>query len=140
MSITAAQAQQVVDAAIGKAKALGSSARSPSSASAVTVVVVDTAGEIAALSRMDGSGAFNFDIAYGLAYTSAMFSATGEQLDGIKNENWFRAMSTMRGGRIMVAKGALPVRLGDKVIGAIGVSGAPEEVDFEIAEAGIKAI
>ena len=46
----------------------------------------------------------------------------------------------MRGGRFMVAKGALPLREGDKVIGAVGVSGAPEDDDLAIAEAGIKAL
>ncbi len=46
----------------------------------------------------------------------------------------------MRGGRLMVAKGALPLRQGDKMIGAIGVSGAPEEDDLAIAEAGVKAL
>ena len=36
----------------------------------------------------------------------------------------------------MVARGGLPLRAGNKVIGAIGVSGAPGEVDQQIAEAG----
>ncbi len=131
MSITAAQAQTVINGALAKGKELGTP---------VTIVVVDSGGDVSAIGRMDGAGGFNFDLAYGLAYTSASFSATGAQLDGIKDENWFRAASTMRGGRFMVAKGALPLRQGDQVIGAIGVSGAPEEDDLAIAEAGVKAL
>ena len=131
MSITAAQAQTVISGALAKGKEIGTP---------VTIVVVDSGGDVSAIGRMDGAGGFNFDLAYGLAYTSASFSATGAQLDGIKDENWFRAASTMRGGRFMVAKGALPLRQGDKVIGAIGVSGAPEEDDLAIAEAGVKAL
>ena len=131
MSITAAQAQSVIDGALAKGKEIGTP---------VTIVVVDSAGDISGIGRMDGAGGLNFDLAYGLAYTSASFSATGAQLDGIKDENWFRAASTMRGGRFMVAKGALPLRQGDQVIGAIGVSGAPEEDDLAIAEAGVKAL
>ncbi len=131
MSITSAQAQTVINGALAKGKELGTP---------VTIVVVDSGGDVSAIGRMDGAGGFNFDLAYGLAYTSASFSATGAQLDGIKDENWFRAASTMRGGRFMVAKGALPLRQGDQVIGAIGVSGAPEEDDLAIAEAGVKAL
>ena len=131
MSITAAQAQSVIDGALAKGKEIGTP---------VTIVVVDSAGDISGIGRMDGAGGLNFDLAYGLAYTSASFSATGADLDGFKDENWFRAASTMRGGRLMVAKGALPLRQGDKMIGAIGVSGAPEEDDLAIAEAGVKAL
>ena len=131
MSITAAQAQKVIDGALKKGKEIGTP---------VSIVVVDAAGEISGFGRMDGAGGFNFDLAYGLAYTAAIFSATGAELDEIKDENWFRAASTMRGGRFMVAKGALPLREGDKVIGAVGVSGAPEDDDLAIAEAGVKAL
>ena len=97
MSITAAQAQTVINGALAKGKELGTP---------VTIVVVDSGGDVSAIGRMDGAGGFNFDLAYGLAYTSASFSATGAQLDGIKDENWFRAASTMRGGRFMVGRAA----------------------------------
>ena len=111
MSITADQAQKVLGGAIAKSKELGE---------AVTVVVVDSAGEISAVSRMDGARALHFDFAYGLAYTSAITTQSGAELEWAKDENWFRAASIMRGGRLMVARGALPLRAGNKVIGAIG--------------------
>ena len=132
MSITAAEARQVVDAAVAKSEELGV---------VVTITVVDAAGEISAIGRQDGSGPVNFDLSYGLAYTSVVFGgAPGERLAGIADRNWFRAASIMRGGRLMAAKGALPVRRGDEVVGAIGVSGAPEDDDLTIAEAGAAAL
>ena len=131
MSITMAEAQKIVDAGVAKSRELGYN---------VTIAVVDAAGEIAAIGRMDGSGAFNFDLSYGLAFTAAKFGQTGEQLSRFADRNWFRALSVMREGRVMVAKGALPIRRGDQLIGGVGVSGAPVEADFEIAEAGIAAL
>ncbi len=131
MTITAAEAQKVIDAAVAKTNELGKS---------VTITVVDAAGEVSAIGRMDGSGPINFDLSYGLAYTAAKFGAPGERLARMADNNWFRAASTMRGGKLMVAKGALPIRRGDELIGGIGVSGAPEDEDLAIAEAGVAAL
>ena len=131
MSITDEQAQIVINAAIAKSEELGY---------AITVAVVDSAGEVTAVRRMDGVGPINFDFAYGCAYTAATTSRTGVELDWVKDTNWWRAASVMRGGRLMVARGALPLRDGDKVVGGIGVSGAPGEIDLAVAEAGAAAL
>lgn len=40
----------------------------------------------------------------------------------------------------MVARGALPLRDGGKVIGGIGVSGAPGEIDLAVTDAGVAAL
>ena len=127
VSITAEQVQKVLDAAIAKSKELGET---------VTIVVVDNAGEISGVGRMDGARPLHFDFAYGCAYTSAITTQSGAELEWVKDGNWFRAASTMRGGRLMVAPGSLPLFSGDKVIGGIGVSGAPGDLDLQIAKAG----
>ena len=132
MSLTAEEAQNVVDAAVGKAREFGKF---------VTVVVVDRAGDIAAVGRMDRAPGIWFDIAYGLAYTcTAWGGATGAQLAPVKDEAWFQAASTMRGGRMMVADGSLPLRRDRTLIGAIGVAGATDEEDLAIAEAGVAGL
>ena len=59
MSITDDQAQRVIDAVIAKSEELGY---------AITVAVVDSAGEVTAVRRMDGVGPINFDFAYSCAY------------------------------------------------------------------------
>lgn len=73
MSITDEQAQTVINAAVAKSEELGY---------AITVAVVDSAGEISAVRRMDGVGPINFDFAYSCAYTSATTSRSGVELDG----------------------------------------------------------
>ena len=130
MPITSAEAQKVVDAGVAKAQALSHR---------ITIAVVDAAGEVVALGRMDGAGPFNFDLAYGTAYTSALWGWTGDELARLQDTQFFQASSVMRGGRMMVARGSLPIKRGDEVIGALGVSGAPEDIDLEIAEAGLAA-
>lgn len=131
MSITDEQAQIVVNAAIAKSEEVGYT---------ITVAVVDSAGEVTAVRRMDGVGPINYDFAYACAYTAATTGRTGTELDWVKDTNWWRAASVMRGGRLMVARGALPLRDGGKVIGGIGVSGAPGEIDLAVAEAGVAAL
>ena len=42
--------------------------------------------------------------------------------------------------RLVPMGGALPLRVGDRLVGAIGVSGASEEQDCECAAAGYRAI
>ena len=121
----------MVEGGAAKAQALGRR---------ITITVVDAAGEIVATRRMDGSGPLNFDLSYGLAYTCAIMKRSGEELDRLKNRNWFFGGSVMRGGRMMVAKGALALKRGDEVIGGVGVSGAPEEIDYEVAVAGAAAL
>ena len=46
----------------------------------------------------------------------------------------------MRGGCLLAAEGALPLRRGEELVGAIGVSGATEADDLAIAEAGAAAL
>lgn len=132
MSITADEAKSVIAAALAKSTDLGR---------AVTITVVDTAGHVVAIHRQDGSGPINFDLSYGFAFTSAITGgATGERLAQVADLNWFRAASTIHGGKLMAAKGAMPINRGDVYVGSIGVSGAPEEEDHAIAEAGANAL
>ena len=132
MSLTAEQAQNVVDAALAKAREFGKF---------VTVVVVDRAGDVSGVGRMDRAPGIWFDIAYGLAYTCTIWGGTpGARLAPIKDEAWFQAASVMRGGRMMVADGSLPLVQDRTLLGAIGVAGATDEEDLAIAEAGVAAL
>ena len=42
-------------------------------------------------------------------------------------------------GRLIVFAGGIPLMAGDRVVGAIGVSGGSVEQDHEVAEAGVAA-
>lgn len=58
--------------------------------------MVDSAGEVTAVGRMDGVGPINFDFAYACAYTAATTGRTGTELDWVKGTNRWRAASVMR--------------------------------------------
>jgi uncharacterized protein GlcG (DUF336 family) len=46
----------------------------------------------------------------------------------------------MEEGQIIPQQGALPIKRGNELLGAIGVSGAKSEEDEEVARAGIGAL
>ena len=132
MTITAAEATRAVEAALAKSAELGTT---------VTITVVDAAGELAAFARQDGAAPINFDISYGQAYTVTKFGGMrGGKIARLADYNWFRGASAMRGGRLLASEGALPLRRGGELVGAIGVSGASEADDLAIAEAGAAAL
>ena len=100
---------------------------------AVTIAIVDAAGAMLALRRMDGAKAYTIDLASRKATTSASLGLGTLVLD------------TMYKGRtppagMMTLPGGVPVLSEGKCAGAIGVSGASPEVDEAVAQAGIAAI
>ena len=132
MAITAAEATRAAEAALAKSIELGTT---------VSISVVDTGGELAAFARQDGSAPVNFDISFGQAYTVTKFGGLrGGKIARLADYNWFRGASAMRGGRLLASEGALPLWRGEELVGAIGVSGAPEADDLAIAEAGAAAL
>ena len=132
MSITAAESGRVVDAALAKSVELGTT---------VSITVVDAGGELAGFARQDGAAPINFDISYGQAYTVTKFGGMrGGKIAKLADYGWFRSASIMRGGRLLASEGALPLRRGGELVGAVGVSGASESDDLAIAEAGAAAL
>ncbi len=58
-------------------------------------------------------------------------SGPGQQFFGIHASN---------SGRVMIFAGGIPLRRGDEVIGAVGVSGGAGEQDQSVAESGAAAL
>jgi uncharacterized protein GlcG (DUF336 family) len=105
------------------------------------VCVTDHTGDALATARMDGAALLSASIAADKAYTVAAFN-------GLPTHDWFdlvKDVPALREGivhrdRLVVFGGGVPVRLGDEVVGAVGVSGGSAEQDREIAEAGAAAV
>lgn len=129
--VTLERATAVVAAARQKAEEIGVP---------MNIAVVDAGNNLTAFARMDGAWLGSIDIAQGKAYTARAFdmetktlgqaSQPGEPLFGIHASN---------GGRIIIFAGGIPLKDGDAVVGAIGVSGGTVEQDQEVAEAGAAA-
>lgn len=106
----------------------------------VSVVVVDRAGQLKVLLRADGAGPHTVDSSRRKAFTSASLRAnTSSILDMIQKNPDAANLTSIDG--FLILGGGIPIRVGDQVIGAIGVGGAPgAHLDEQCAEAGIGKI
>ena len=90
---------------------------------AVSATVVGRAGEIIAQVRGDGTGPHTVENSFRKAYTSRTFrTSSGEWTKNLAN-NPTRGAQFLT--NVIALQGALPVKVGEETIGALGVSGAP---------------
>ena len=108
----------------------------------VTVAVVDEGAHLVALSRMDGANPMSPLIATGKAAGAALFRRDGAWLLSTANDRpaFWNAVKGMAGKDLVPGPGSLPVKRGDAVIGAIGVSGAAPNEDLACAEAAVSSL
>lgn len=130
MGLTAERARAVVDAAESKARALGVQA---------IVAVLDAGVHLKAFSRMDGAPLGSVDIAIKKARTAALFGVTSEAVwDYCKPGAPAPGLELSNGG-LAPFGGGVPLKVGDEVVGAVGVSGGAVAQDLEIALAAAAA-
>ena len=90
----------------------------------VGVVVLDTSGVQQVALRGDGAAPQNVLNANDKAYTAASFGTdTGELVERAKNGAVSSAFAKVP--HLLLNAGGVAIKVGDEVIGAIGVSGAP---------------
>ena len=132
MGITLEQAQAAIHAAHQKALDMGVK---------MNIAVVDAGANLTAFIRMDDAWLGSLDISIKKAKTARFFdmptgaigglSQPGGSLFGIEHSN----------SGLITFPGGIPIMdSGNRVIGAIGVSGSTVEDDHAVAEAGQKAI
>jgi glc operon protein GlcG len=103
----------------------------------VVIAVVDDAGNIIQLSRMDTAQVASINVGIGKARTAAIYRRPSRVFE-----------EQIRNGRVAALaladatplQGGVPVLIDGKVVGAVGVSGDSPQVDEEIAIAGASAI
>jgi uncharacterized protein GlcG (DUF336 family) len=105
----------------------------------VSVAVVGRAGELILHMRGDGTGPHTMDNSFRKAYTARTSrQPSGEMAKRLK-ENPQLSLVTLP--NMVAAQGALPIKVGDDVIGAAGASGAPGgEKDEACIQAGLDKI
>ena len=101
----------------------------------VTATVVDRGGTPQVVKRDVYAPAVSVRIARQKAYTAAMFSvSTGEMVEGRSEA----AAQLNHVDEVLVLRGGLPVTVQQKVVGGVGVSGAPDsQIDEDCAQAGL---
>jgi uncharacterized protein GlcG (DUF336 family) len=103
----------------------------------VVIVVVDDGGNLLYLQRMDGTQTGSIQVAIDKARTAQAFKRPTKVFE-----------DAIAGGRTAILglngalplEGGLPVKVGDQVVGAIGVSGVTSQQDGQIAKAGADAV
>ena len=106
---------------------------------AVSVTVVGRNGEVLVQLRGDGTGPHTMENSFKKSYTSRTFRiASGEMEERFKKNPQLGAVFL---SNITTGRGALPIKIGDEVVGAVGASGAPGgEKDEACVKAGIDKI
>ena len=108
----------------------------------LSVVVLDSGGNMKAFERADGASPGRFGIAHGKAYGSVMLGMAGTaQMARAESQTYFMAaVNGVFGGQVIPVPGGLLLR--DErgaVIGAVGVTGDTSDNDVIAGLAGITA-
>jgi uncharacterized protein GlcG (DUF336 family) len=105
----------------------------------VSVTVVGRNGEIIVQVRGDNTGPHTIENSFRKAYTSRTFrSPSGALVDRLKADP---TLGLIHLTNVIANQGALPIKVGEDVIGAVGASGAPGgEKDEACVKAGIDKV
>lgn len=103
----------------------------------VVIAIVDEAGFLVHLHRLDNTQVASIDIAIAKARTSAQFRRPTKVFE-----------DAVAGGRnallavpgLMPLDGGIPITVDNRVIGAVGLSGVTAQQDAQIAKAGVDAL
>jgi uncharacterized protein GlcG (DUF336 family) len=127
--ITRDQARTCIERGFKKADELGFK---------VAIAVVDEAGHLVACERMDGALWVTPEIARAKANAAAGFHATTLDLEERFTKRMLFAdnVATLGQYEFVFGRGGVPLVDGDRIVGAVGVSGAvPADNDHTIADA-----
>jgi uncharacterized protein GlcG (DUF336 family) len=143
LSATVADAQQrppygqAINLETAKKVAAGSAAEAKKNSWNVAIAVVDNHGFLVYYEMMDDTQTSSATIAVEKARTAAMFRRPSKEFE-----------DNIAAGRVAVLglpgatpiDGGLPIVVGGKIIGAVGVSGVTSAQDAQIAKAGIDGL
>lgn len=134
VQLTREQGRAILDGVFAQARRAGTEP--------LTAVVLDGGGHVVAAEREDGCAPLRFPVAQGKAF-AALGIGVASGVVGARNAErpaFLASVSTASDGHfIPVAGGVLVLDADERVIGAVGVSGASSAEDESAAIAGIEA-
>src|ERR1700741_4017901 len=134
-AITLVQANAIIEAILRRGAELN--------CRPLSVIVVEPGCKVKAFQKEDGSSMIRFEMAFGKAY-SALALGRSSKLVRIRAEgkpNFINYLIGASGGDLFPEGGGLQIRdASGEVIGAVGVTGATEDRDEELAAHGIRAV
>lgn len=103
----------------------------------VVIVVVDDAGNVIQLTRMDSAQVASVNVGIGKARTAAIYRRPSRVFEEqIKNGR----VAALALADATPLQGGVPIVIDGRIVGAVGVSGDSPQADEEIAIAGAKAL
>src|SRR6266536_1615803 len=106
---------------------------------AMDVAVVDAGGNLKAFARMDGAWLGSIDISIKKAKTARYFDMPTGEIGKLSQPGGPLYQIEVSNGGLISFPGGVPIKIGDTVIGAVGVSGSSVENDHTVATAGAAA-
>lgn len=123
--VTLAQARRIADAAREAAAAKGWT---------MAFAIVDPSGALVLFEKMDGTQNGSVEVAVAKARTSALFRRPTRVFSDAVGSGRTQVMSLPN---VVAIEGGVPIVVGGRVVGALGVSGATSEQDGEVAAAAL---
>lgn len=131
LGISLEEARAVLQAGQEKAREIGVP---------MNIAVVDAGANLVAFERQDGAWIGSIDIAQKKAFTARAFDIETKALgENSQSGDQFFGIHVSNQGKIMIFAGGIPLKAGDDVVGAVGVSGGLGKQDQAVAEAAAQA-
>ncbi len=131
MDLSLDQAGRIVDAALVRGREMG--------LAPLAVAVLDAGGHLKAFKREDDAGIIRPQIAIGKAW-GALGMGMGTRALASKSPEFLAALGAMSGGKVVPSPGGVLILQGERVVGAVGITGDTGENDEACAVAGIEAV
>jgi uncharacterized protein GlcG (DUF336 family) len=129
--LTLEEARSAVTAAIEKAQQIDTK---------MNIAIVDAGANLLVFARMDDAWLGSTDISIKKAKTARFFDMNTGEIGNLSQPGGALYNIEHSNGGLITFPGGIPIRRGDEIIGAIGVSGSTVENDHEVAEAGARAV
>lgn len=108
--------KKALEAAEAKAKELGTN---------VSIAIVDEYGDLVGFSRMEGAMKISPKFAIAKAYTAGTIGmATSDMAKYAEEGKPYQGLDSIFGGELTTIAGGVPVKIGDKLVGGVGVGGS----------------
>ena len=131
-SVSTALAHRIIEAAENKAAEIGVP---------MVIAVCDESGVLKAFSRMDGAALLSVQIAQDKAFTAVGFGMPSDAWHDFIKDDPPLAKGAVGGiDRLVIFGGGFPIKVGDAIVGAIGVSGGHYTQDMEVAQGGLAVL
>ena len=131
MSLTLAEANQIVQGALDKARELKIR---------ISVAVCDAGGRLMAFNRMDNAIWASVYGCQGKAIASVAFGRASGELAERAGSPIVQGIAAAEGGHMIPSQGAVPIVRNGVVVGACGVGGGTAQQDEDCARAGVAKV